>query len=112
FLGVQAAAGEIVCFFDDDIKILDQNLFLDIQSTYMNQEVVGVSAGIKYESGVSINRGQRSKNVIRTGKISWLGRTTGLPNNDAIVDYFPGPIMSFRKEIALKLFDEYLFYIF
>jgi len=112
FLGAENANNEILCFFDDDVKIVDDNLLKDIQEAFEDDEIVGVSAGIKYESGVAMNRKGLSKELKGSGKISWLGRTTGLPTNNREVQYFPGPIMAFRKQVALKLFDEYLFSIF
>lgn len=113
YLGTLASKSEIIVFFDDDVKIIDDSIFNVIKTAFQkNSEIAGVSAGIYYESGVEINQSKKSIILPNTGKISWLGKTTGLPNEDAFVDYFPGPIMAFRKSIVNHLFDEYMFSIF
>ncbi len=114
YLGAINSDAEVLVFFDDDVKILINTLFDKVQEGFSNNEVVGVSLGIFYENGIELNKSTNSnKNKENnSGKISWLGRTTGLPNKDMIVEYFPGPIMAFRRRIVFELFDEYLFTIF
>ena len=43
------------------------------------------------------------------GKISINGNGGGYPLTSSFVDYFPGPNMAFKREVALNLFDENLF---
>lgn len=112
FLGVNSISSDLVCFFDDDVQILEENLFVELFNAFKDNSIVGVSAGIFYENGVPLNQLQKKITRIATGKISWLGKTTGLPNKNKVVEYFPGPIMSFRREILKSLFDEYMFKIF
>ena len=69
--------------------------------------------GILYETSIAINNDTKAnKNLEYTGKISWLGRTTGLPKDNREVEFFPGPVMSFRRSALLEAFDGYIFYIF
>lgn len=114
YLGAEHSIADVLVFFDDDVSILENNLFEIIKVGFNNKEIVGVSLGIHYDNGIvikqNINLPQNKEN--NTGKISWLGRTNGLPNKDMLVDYFPGPIMSFRRDIIFKLFDEHMFRIF
>jgi glycosyltransferase involved in cell wall biosynthesis len=114
YLGGEKSNSEVLVFFDDDVKILKFDLFSKIQLGFQNVSTVGVSLGIHYENGIALNQKKKvsEKDSPKTGKISWLGRTSGLPNTDMFVDYFPGPIMAFRKTIVFNLFDEYLFDIF
>lgn len=111
-LGAEYCTSEIVVFFDDDVKITRNDLFKNIKEAFINNEIVGVSAGIHYENGVEMNQQSASQVKAYTGQISWLGRASGLPKTNTFVDYFPGPIMSFRRSLLDKLFDEYLFSIF
>lgn len=113
FLGTKFINSDCVLFLDDDIQIIKKNVFEKVISGFeLNDEIVGVSVGINYQSGVPIY--ENGKGIVhpKTGKISWLGHTTGLPEVDTYVEYFPGPIMAFRKKILKKLFDEYTFLIF
>lgn len=112
YLGTKHSQAPIVCFFDDDVNILISTLFADIKAAFNDPAVVGVSAGIHYENGVPLNQQTTEKLLQHTGKITWLGKTTGLPQQNQEVEYFPGPIMSFRTEILPQVFDEYLFTIF
>ena len=69
-----------------------------------------------YESGIELNKRIKVKAKGNTktisGKISWLGRTTGLPEKIDFVQYLPGPAMAFRNTVLKNVFDEYLFTIF
>lgn len=112
WLGASACRGEIVAFFDDDVLVLDNKIFFDIDKEFHKKEIVGVSLGIRYETGIQLNANERKKDLPNTGKISWLGRTTGLPCSNMYVEYFPGPIMVYRRSILDKLFDEVMFSMF
>lgn len=114
YLGAKNSYADLLVFFDDDVKILKFDLFSKIQLGFQNVSTVGVSLGIHYENGIALNQKKNvsEKDSPKTGKISWLGRTFGLPNTDMFVQYFPGPVMAFRKTIVFNLFDEYLFDIF
>jgi glycosyltransferase involved in cell wall biosynthesis len=112
FVGAKNSKSTVVVFFDDDVKIINKKIFADILQAFGNDEIVGVSGGIHYENGIELNKSKNIRALTYTGKISWLGKTTGLPQVNAFVEYFPGPFMAFRKSIIAKLFDDYLFFIF
>ena len=112
YIGAQCSNAEIICYFDDDIVILEKSLFSEIKKGFENKSVSGVSLGIQYETGININQIKSKKNQSKTGEISWLGKTSGLPEKIDFVQYFPGPIMAFKNSIILNLFNEHLFTIF
>lgn len=112
YLGYLHSASDIICYFDDDIIIKDSNIFANIIEEYKKPEIAGVGVRIDYETSIKMNN---SMGVIKNGgegKISWLGRTTNLPLHDATVQYFPGPCMSFRRDVLEYVFDDYMFDMF
>lgn len=114
YLGAKYSESELILFLDDDIEIINKDFLKVIQAGFnKNESIVGVSVGINYKSGIKINISKTNKSSeIKSGKISWLGRTTGLPVINGFVEYFPGPVMAYRKRILSYLFDDYMFLIF
>jgi glycosyltransferase involved in cell wall biosynthesis len=112
YLGYLETESEVVCFFDDDIIIKEKGIFYDFLCEFQDNEVVGVSARINYETSILINKRNNISNDVGNGSISWLGRTEPLPNIKTSVKYFPGPCMSYRREIIPFLFDEEMFELF
>jgi glycosyltransferase involved in cell wall biosynthesis len=112
YLGYLETESDVVCFFDDDIIIKEKSLFYDLLCEFRDNEVVGVSARINYETSILINKKNKISSEIGNGTISWLGRTEPLPNIRTSVKYFPGPCMAYRREIVSFLFDQEMFELF
>ncbi len=113
YLGAHLSNADIVCFFDDDLEIVNKDLFTLIMQPYAEQEVVGSSIGIDYQNSIS---GKTPESLIRPtsaaarkllqlsgvkfpqpGKITYAGMTGEVPNTIQQIDYFYGPCMSFKR---------------
>lgn len=113
YVGWLASTAEIVVFLDDDVEIIRNDIFAHIINAFNQREIVGVSTGINYQTSIRLNKStQKGLESTKTGEISWFGNSMGLPSENVYVDYFPGPIMSFRRIQLIKVFDSYLFYLF
>jgi glycosyltransferase involved in cell wall biosynthesis len=127
YVALLAAKSEFVMFLDDDLEVLNDRVFQEVLDTFLtNQEIVGVTAKVDYHGGLFVQNSIKTmsrflgpfKNVFQKislnnnptpGKINVVGNGGGYTIGNEYVQYFPGPNMSFRKEICLKLFDEILF---
>lgn len=130
YVGLLASTSKYIIFLDDDVEILVKDVFFKIINVFnSNSNVVGVTAKVDYKSGLFVNNQVNSISkffgfsnsllnkitlnyIPKKGKISITGNGGGYPSASSFVDYFPGPVMSFRREIADDLFDNDLFYAY
>lgn len=127
YLGVCKSSADIVIFFDDDVEIVDTNLFDDVLNAYQNS-VVGVGVNIDYQNNISELGKLKVKysrssyfrffsaltgvHVPKPGEIAKAGVTGGSVTVDGYVHFLHGPMMSFKRDVALKIFDTRLFNVY
>lgn len=127
YLGFLVSCSDHIIFLDDDLRLKDRHVFTKMMSIYEDiEDVVGVTARVRYHSGLFVNDEVRSitKNMGITarimnritfndipiaGKLGLSGNGGGYPETSTYVDYFPGPVMSFKREIINDLFNNNLF---
>jgi hypothetical protein len=127
YVGLLSSESEYVVFLDDDLEILCTSVFSDILDVFRSDStIVGVTAKVDYKSGLFVQDTLKSYSKYlgvfkpflerislnytpKHGKISINGNGGGYPLTSSFVDYFPGPNMAFKREVALNLFDENLF---
>jgi glycosyltransferase involved in cell wall biosynthesis len=127
YVALLASTSEFVMFLDDDLEVLNNRVFQEVVDIFSNnQEIVGVTAKVDYESGLFVQNSIKTmsrflgsfkglfhkismNNIPPAGQVNVVGNGGGYTNSNNYVQYFPGPNMSFRREVALKLFDETLF---
>lgn len=131
-LGFYSTTEEIVVFFDDDVKILNKNLFLLMSEKFKDKDVVGVTLNFKDDGynaitkSMQVNKSLKQKNKI----LSYLWTITGTPpikdnriwlaglrgKTDFSLLYttsMSGPgTLSFRRAIVKELFDNILFSLY
>lgn len=128
YLGLQFVREEIVTFFDDDLKIIDKDIFAILMSKFDDNTVIGSAVRFEFEgiNPVQIKMGASGLNKsnaivkiiwwftgaphISSGKM-WLAGLRG-DNNSAYVESFSGACMAFRKESILEAFTNILFSLF
>ncbi len=117
-LGAQSATSEIIVFLDDDLSILDKDVFQLIEKPFQCQEIAGVSVGFEHHSLTNqsvdvplwVQQGMISRFIwlftgvpmLKTGKIGRLGITGVKPNRESYIESFNGANMAFRREVVLK----------
>ena len=127
YVGLLSSDSEYVFFLDDDLEILCHSVFTDIINVFNeNENIVGVAGKVDYKSGLFVQDTLKSYSrylgklkpflekislnyTPQYGRISINGNGGGYPLTSSFVDYFPGPNMAFKREVALNLFDENLF---
>lgn len=127
YVALLASTSDFVMFLDDDLEVLNKNVFQEVLDTFMTTpDIVGVTARVNYESGLYVQAGIKTisrflgplqsfvskftlNNTPSIGKLSIMGNGGGYTNENEYMQYFPGPNMSFRRKVALELFDETLF---
>jgi glycosyltransferase involved in cell wall biosynthesis len=127
YVGLLSSESEYIVFLDDDLEILFHSVFTDIINVFnQNENIVGVTAKVDYKSGLFVQDTLKSYSrylgklkpflekislnyTPQYGRISINGNGGGYPLTSSFVDYFPGPNMAFKREVALNLFDENLF---
>lgn len=126
YVGLLASKAPLVVFLDDDLFVLDQSFLSYIVKAFHDGTVVGAAVGVDYNSAVAPVFGNarnafakvilKVRNRIRStpaaGAISSVGQTSGAPTQDGDVQYFLGPMMGFRREQAMGLFDSRLFALY
>src|SRR5690606_502134 len=105
---------------------LDRTMFDDVIRVYeQEKKVVGVGVGIDYKNSISDFGEARSVpvsgkwfryfnaftgvHIPARGRLAKAGIAGGQLVEDGAVEYFNGPMMSFRRAIVLDLFDSRLF---
>ena len=127
YVGLLASGSETVVMLDDDLVVKDFS-FLGLLGESVERDGIvgsgvafsseGVEAPSLFPSSFGCIRGPlvRIRNGLRkpisAGTIDPAGRSGGMPSADGEVQYFPGAVMCFRREVALRLFDERLFSLF
>lgn len=124
YLGYMSSSADVVIFFDDDLQIIDRNLFHDVINQFKSDSsLVGLGLGINYQNTITQKLGDYSqsrfnkirsffKRKIHLGDITRFGETNILPTKDIIMKYLPGPNMCFKREVLANIFDEQLFKLF
>ena len=118
-LGSMVSKAAILVFFDDDLHIIDQNIFNLLVDAYKEPKVVGATVRIDYRSSIVENLDPPvfSSNSRIYGLLSWvtfsrlphagkasrLGLVGSQPRKTQKIDFFYGPCMSFRQEIITEI---------
>lgn len=129
YLGFLATKEEIVCFFDDDIQIIDPELFEIIQRRYSDNNVVGCNVRFINDGEITVQK-ELSPGIcygrckltdffllltgvpaIKEGK-AWLAGIRGEDGSNLLTETFSGGGLSFRRHIVPSLFDDILFALF
>jgi len=127
YLGYLCCNTEIIIFLDDDLEVIDFNVF-DVMLNRLNQPGVrGVSVGFEHHNHISnilyskVNKTSllfRFINlvsgvpVLKPGKLYMAGLAGPRPQEEGRVDYFNGAIMGFYKSELGSLFNPVLFSLF
>lgn len=99
-IGIDAATGDIIAFFDDDV-VVDRKWLSQILKLYSNHEVGGVGGRAIELSGLPFS------NTSEVGKVRLNGVV--ISNFDVSfdkpleVDFLPGCNMSFRRDVLLEV---------
>lgn len=122
YVGYLCSSADVVVFFDDDLEVLNYNLFdVVAEHFYASPELVGLGLGINYKNAIAgVSEPNPKKNTLlkilkpkpKTGKMSRFGQTAGLPANNVNTEFLPGPNMCFRRKVINDLFDEKMFALF
>lgn len=118
-LGAAASESDVVVFFDDDLIILNENIFKILLDAFKCPDVVGSTVAIDYHSAIQGNFDPpvlSQKNAFsrflltltgvpcpKLGRASRLGVFGGRPKDRQSIDFFYGPCMSFRKSIIEEI---------
>jgi glycosyltransferase involved in cell wall biosynthesis len=117
-LGASISLADVCVFFDDDIRLLEEDLFRKISRKFLSKEIVGVSSLIKYWHNRYMDRPESiplvagrlfSKLILKRispGEISFNGVVNSRQPKNGLVEYFQGPFMSFRRKEFLSSFSE------
>jgi len=131
YLGFLASREEIVCFFDDDIQIINPAIFEIILNRYSEKEIVGCNVNFINEGNITVQKELKSEwginempqalsflllltgvPTIKDGK-AWLAGMRGNDVSNLFTETFSGPGgLSFRRRIVPSLFDDALFALF
>lgn len=128
YLGATQSNAEVVCFFDDDLEMINKDIFNLLMEPYKQDKVAGSSVGIDYQNSIS---DKTPESLIKPssgwpqrllqlsgvkfpppGKISYAGMTGEPPMNIQQIDFFYGPCMSFRRNIFNQTFNTQLLDLF
>lgn len=131
YLGYLASLSEFIVFLDDDIKIVNNQIFNITLDRYKDPTIVGSNVNFIQEGEITVQKEiskqrkpDRNSNLarfcwwftgvpsIRQGKV-WMVGLKGKDDTNMFTESFGGPgSLSFRREIIPSLFDELLFSIF
>lgn len=115
-VGIDAAAGEVVVFVDDDCTF-EPGLFEALASAYEDPSVVGVTGWIDQPSRERLGNNPHSRfrwlllGGGAQGSMSSFGFRRPIVDIDEPrdIEFMPGPLMSARREVAAAVrFDERL----
>ncbi len=127
YVGYLASSAEILVFLDDDLALVNPDVFKEVRDCYAKQDVSGVSGGVDYESVITNAVGNEVDNAtlkfkilnsisgvpkLQPGKIYPMGLAGPLLKTEGRVEYFHGPFMSFKKRALDSIFDPILFSLY
>lgn len=132
YLGYKASNADIVIFFDDDVQILNTNLFNFILESFNDKMIVGATVRFTDDGENAVNRAMGVTTKISNKSIitKFLWTLTGAPkikNNHiwlaglkgdydyslGFTEAIGGPgTLSFRRSIIDSLFDDTLFSLY
>ncbi len=121
YLGSKQSSAEYLLFFDDDLSIIDPEIFEKYQKLIAMPDFVGGGVGIDYQTNIptffagNLNVSGPLKRLYywllqiripEPGKIGFLGVTGGWPSERGEIGFLLGPNMLVNK----RLFDEIIDY--
>ena len=131
YLGFLGSHEEIVCFFDDDIQIINPAIFEIILERYSDTATVGCNVNFTNEGEITVqkelNNGKYLNSKSKVGSFvllltgvppieegkAWLAGMRGEDVSNSFTETFSGPGgLSFRRHIVPSLFDSTLFALF
>jgi glycosyltransferase involved in cell wall biosynthesis len=130
YLGYLASTEEVIVFLDDDIKIINNQIFNIILERFEDPMVVGSNVRFKQEGDITVQKEldkvrpfKNSKLVklfwwitgvpmVSSGKV-WLAGLKGPDSTNIYTESLGGPgSLSFRRVVIPTLFDDILFSLF
>jgi len=120
-LGASESQADVVVFLDDDVQIINPNIFQILAESYCDDQVVGVTVHIDYHSIISesleqpLFRTSIWSNLINIitgvphpghGQLASLGVVGLLPGQKETIKFFQGPCMSFKRNVVLKIIPD------
>ncbi|MCE7863995.1 MAG: glycosyltransferase [Bacteroidetes bacterium CHB5] len=127
YVGYLVCRSEILIYLDDDLEILDYNVFDVMLNRFQLKGVKGVSVGIEYHNSINeimssnVNNNSSLFRVVnflsgvpqpKAGKISLTGVVGPRLRDEGSVEYFNGPVMGFYKIDLTNIFNPVLFGLF
>lgn len=127
YVGYLASSAEILVFLDDDLVVVNPDVFKEVRDCYAKHDVSGVSGGVDYESVITNAVGNEVDNstlkfkilnfisgvpTLYPGRIYPMGLAGPLLKTEGTVEYFHGPFMSFKKRALDSIFDPILFSLY
>ena len=120
-LGAKFSMSKYIVYLDDDVEIINKEIFNDLLNEYNKNEVVGVTVGIEYHNSISAQidkalfsgKSKISKHLWKftgvpfpsMGKIDRFGVTGPKPTVTSKIESFNGPIMSFKRDLIDSIID-------
>ena len=132
YIGYLESSNDILVYFDDDMRIIDNQCFEKILSLYDDKNVVGVQPNFSYQHVFFDHRVPKSKTrelakkniifrylrnlsgnpVVRNGTFWLAGIRGNKPENKKSIEWFNGPVFSARKENLYNNFNFNLFQLY
>lgn len=127
YLAYLCCKTEVIIFLDDDLEIIDSQVFEVMLDRLQQSEIRGVSVGFHHNHSISdiMDTGISNKSLLfrivnfisgvpllKPGKIYLAGLAGPRPQQESLVDYFNGAIMGFYKSELGSLFNPDLFSLF
>jgi len=132
YLGYLESKEDILIYFDDDMRVIDNSCFEKILACYENEEIVGVQPNFTYgheffdqEMPKSKVRQLAKENsffkylktlsghpIIPDGKFYLAGLRGAKPVNKKNMEWFNGPVFSARKKNLYRNFNFNLFNLY
>lgn len=123
-VGALASKSDYIIFMDDDLEILDKEIFGKLLKPLKTKDTVAVTASIKNESYpnpgpfVSSIAGKIALFLsglpfARPGKMGLVGHTGKIKKQEITkTEFLHGPIMGFKRSVFLKLPDAHMLSLF
>ena len=132
YIGYLVSRNDILVYFDDDMRVKDNQCFEKILSIYDDNDVVGVQPNFSYQHDFFDYRVPKSKTrelakkniifrylrnlsgnpVVKNGKFWLAGIRGNKPENKKSIEWFNGPVFSARKENLYNNFNFNLFQLY
>lgn len=127
YVGYTLSKSEVLVFLDDDLELVNRDVFNALMDCYATREVSGVSGGVDYESVIASTISNDVDNSttkfkilnfvsgvpnLKPGKIYPMGLAGPLLKAEGKVDYFHGPFMSFKRTALDSIFHPELFSLY